>query len=162
MKTIFFKSMLLVVVTGVIVALSAFNKKDRYSKKRQNQEIVSCGSSLTDVTAGDNGKFIPLLQGWGHHSYSITTSNDSTQIYFNQGLNFYYSYHFREALASFKEAARFDAGCAMVYWGQALSMGPYYNNYYYKMNREAPRVISTMSSLVSAASAKEQALITAM
>ncbi len=154
--------MLLVVIIGVIAALSAFNKKNRYSGKYQEKEIVSCGSALTDIMAGDNGKFIPLLQGWGHHRYTITTSNDSTQIYFNQGLNFYYSYHFREALASFKEAARFDAGCAMVYWGQALSMGPYYNNYYYRMNREVPGIISKMTSLVSAASAKEQALVTAM
>jgi hypothetical protein len=39
----------------------------------------------------------------------------------------YYSYHFVEAIASFKEAAKFDSTCAVLYWGQALAMGPDYN-----------------------------------
>src|SRR5688572_9304229 len=73
------------------------------------------------------GKFIRLLPGWGSYSYSITTNNDSAQIYFNQGLTMHYSYHSREAIASFKETARLDSNSAMAYWGQALSMGPTYN-----------------------------------
>ena len=39
----------------------------------------------------------------------------------------YYSYHWEEANASFQEAARFDPGSAMAYWGEALALGPGYN-----------------------------------
>ena len=81
------------------------------------------------VRTDEQGKFAPLFTGWGHYSYKVHTNSDSAQLYFNQGLNLYYSYHLTEALASFKEAARFDPECTMAYWGQALSMGPYYNSY---------------------------------
>ena len=128
----------------------------------EKHDVISCGFPATDITADDNGKFIPVLPGWGHYSYAITTTNDSTQIYFNQGLNYYYGYHFREALASFKEAARFDKSCGMAYWGQALAMGPYYNNYYYKMGKGIPAVLQSMTNAIPAATEKEQALIKAM
>ena len=80
-----------------------------------------------EITASADGKFITVLPGWGNHAYSISTQNDSAQFYFNQGLNMYYGYHWREAWASFKEAARFDPGSAMAYWGEALALGPGYN-----------------------------------
>ncbi|MEO5890910.1 MAG: hypothetical protein ABIQ31_11690, partial [Ferruginibacter sp.] len=60
------------------------------------------------------------------------------------------------------EAARFDTSCAMAYWGQALSMGPYYNSYYYKMKKEVPGVIQSMNRLLPVANEKEKALIAAM
>ncbi|MEP7143380.1 MAG: hypothetical protein ABI707_10940 [Ferruginibacter sp.] len=161
MKNIFSKSLLVFVLLVVIGAGTAFYKKPAPAFF-EKQDIISCMPSLSDIQPGENGKFIPVLPGLGHHTYTISTINDSTQLYFNQGLNFYYSYHFREALASFKEAARFDAGCAMAYWGQALSMGPYYNNYYYKMRKEVPGVIKTMNNLVSTAAEKEKGLIKAM
>ena len=58
----------------------------------------------------------------------------------------YYSYHMREAIASFKEAARFDSSCAMAYWGQALAMGPTYNSgYSYKMSIVVPKALENMN-----------------
>lgn len=123
---------------------------------------TGCAPTPTGITANAEGKFIPVLPGWGHHRYAISTSSDSTQFYFNQGLNFYYSYHLREALASFKEAARFDTSSAMVYWGQALAMGPYYNTYYYRMPRAVLDVINVMNNKMASASEKERGLIQAM
>jgi hypothetical protein len=94
--------------------------------KREN--IYSCSPYLNGNTeAGEDSKFITELPGWGKYSYSISTKNDSAQFYFNQGLSMYYSYHWREANASFKEAARFDPGSAIAYWGQALALGSGYN-----------------------------------
>ncbi|MBC7887124.1 MAG: tetratricopeptide repeat protein [Ferruginibacter sp.] len=162
MKSIFFTALLLVIVLVIVGANKAFNKNPVKKGQWEKQDIISCGPSALELTTGDNGKFIPVLPGWGHHGYTISTSNDSTQLYFNQGINFYYSYHFREALASFKEAARFDPTCAMAYWGQALSMGPYYNMYYYKMKKGVPAVLKLMNSYMPGANEKEKGLIMAM
>jgi len=162
MKNVFFTSLLILFVLVLIAAKNNFYKHAAQPSAFEKHDIISCGFPSTDITADDNGKFIPVLPGWGHYSYFITTTIDSTQIYFNQGLSFYYSYHFREALASFKEAARFDKNCAMAYWGQALAMGPYYNNYYYKMSKGVPAVLQLMNNNLPAANEKEKELIKAM
>ncbi|HET7002491.1 MAG TPA: hypothetical protein VFI33_14310 [Puia sp.] len=112
---------------------------------------------------GEDGKFITVLPGWGHYGYSISTKNDSAQFYFNQGLNMYYSYHWQEANASFKEAARFDPGSAMAYWGEALALGPGYNfSLHYKMRKEIPAVLLLMNQHAGLASSKEKKLIEVM
>ena len=72
--------------------------------------VIGCApNTVENISADKNGKFISVLPGWGNHSYQITTQNDSAQFYFNQGLSMYYSYHSTEAIASFKEAAKFDS-----------------------------------------------------
>src|SRR5688572_8462662 len=69
------------------------------------EEALSCSPAADgNIYADANGKFIRLLPGRGNHSYTISTNSDSAQAYFNQGLTMYYSYHMREAVASFKEA----------------------------------------------------------
>jgi tetratricopeptide (TPR) repeat protein len=125
-------------------------------------DITMCASSSGTSTVGVDGKFISALPGWGAHQYKISTKSDSAQFYFNQGLSFYYGYHFTESLASFKESSRFDPSCAMSYWGQALSMGPYYNTYIYRMKKEVPEAITAMLEHTATVSEKEKALIQAM
>jgi tetratricopeptide (TPR) repeat protein len=122
------------------------------------------------MTTGKSGLSPPsavhrylMMPGWGRHSYAITTGSDSAQFYFNQGLTMYYSYHSREALASFREAARFDSTSAMAYWGQALAMGPSYNfGYAYKMRPAIPAALQQMNRYAASASPKENDLIRAM
>ena len=121
-----------------------------------------CGTATDDVSAGDDGKFIKALTGWGNRNFAITTSSDSAQYYFNQGLGFYYGYHFQESYASFKEAARFDPSCAMAYWGQALSRGPYYNTYVYKMPKDVPETVLEMKRNATKVNGKEKDLVDAM
>lgn len=124
---------------------------------------IGCAPGADDEFRTINGKYIPVMPGWGKHSYRITTGNDSAQFYFNQGLTFYYSYHAREAVASFKEAARFDSSSAMAYWGQALALGPTYNyGYAYKMPGSIPAILGAMNRHAASASPKEKALIAAM
>lgn len=125
-------------------------------------DFALCGSPPAPADMSADGKFIKPLSGWGDRSYPITTRNDSAQYYFNQGLGFYYGYHFTEALASFKEASRLDPSCAMTYWGQALAMGPYYNTYYYKMPAEVPETVAEMRRLAINVTEKEKGLIDAM
>ncbi|HEY4937071.1 MAG TPA: hypothetical protein VII44_10850, partial [Puia sp.] len=130
-------------------------------KKRNSYSCSPYPDGNTE--AGDDGKFITVLPGWGNYSYPISTKNDSAQFYFNQGLNMYYSYHWPEANASFKEAARFDHGSAIAYWGQALAMGPGYNfSLHYKMRKEVPAAIQLMNQYSGQASSKEKKLIEVM
>ena len=137
-----FPIVLTLALIGIVVA---FRPNAGESRVPHIETVIGCAPPGADPTAGDNGKFINPLPGLGKHTYTISAQNDSTQFYFNQGINFYYSYHLREALASFKEAARFDSSAAMVYWGQALSMGPYYNVYAYKMKSGVPTALASMT-----------------
>ncbi|MDB5157899.1 MAG: hypothetical protein JWR50_2606, partial [Mucilaginibacter sp.] len=125
---------------------------------------VMCGSGTADeVDTAGNGKFIPHLPGWGHYSYTITARNDSARFYFNQGLTMYYSYHMKEAFASFKEASRFDPSAAMAWWGQALSLGPYYNaGGPYVAPAGLPLVLKQMNAVAGNAPEKEKELIAVM
>lgn len=128
-----------------------------------SDESIGCGPGLKEIDAVEEGKFMTVLPGWGHHQYVISTKNDSAQFYFNQGLNMYYSYHWREANASFKEAARFDPDCAMAYWGQLLAKGPGYNfAHTYVMPKDIPAMMQKLNNLNAVMSAKEKDLIEAM
>jgi tetratricopeptide (TPR) repeat protein len=163
MRKAFITAVLSCLVLILLKATAVFYKMPRAVSKPVKTEIFGCApSAAEDIIADENGKFIPVLPGWGNHNYVISTNQDSTQFYFNQGLNLYYSYHLKEALASFKEAARFDKSCAITYWGQALAMGPFYNNPSYTMDKRVPSVIKLMDTYIAKANEKEKALIRAM
>lgn len=127
-------------------------------------EIPVCGPAYKTLEAPMlNGKYVGALPGWGNHSYTVSTQSDSSQFYFNQGLSMYYGYHFKEAVASFREAGRIDSLNAMAFWGQALAMGPYYNAAHsYTKPAELAGVLVKMNDLTGHATEKEQALIEAM
>jgi len=136
-----------------------------FSSDIRRESSVGCSPAVDAeaILPNADGRYAPVFPGWGHYHHPITASNDSAQFYFDQGLSLYYGYHLTEAVASFKEAAVKDSNCAMAYWGQALAMGPYYNNsYYYKMPHAVLPVLSQMNRLADRASAKERELISAM
>src|SRR5512138_1689321 len=81
----------------------------------------------------DDNLSIPLLDGWGNHMMNITTRSDSAFLYFNQGMNMFYGFHFIEARASFKKAQNFDSTSAMTFLAEALTYGPSINNPAYKL-----------------------------
>src|SRR4051794_26336016 len=113
MKKVVTVSILSFLLLIVLAGATVLYKIPRTALKPTKKEVFGCAPSPPqDLIADENGKFIPVLPGWGNHNYVISTKDDSTQFYFNQGLNLYYSYHLKEALASFKEAARFDKSCA--------------------------------------------------
>jgi tetratricopeptide (TPR) repeat protein len=136
----------------------------KHVEDEKASNVIACApDAVENIYAGNDGKFIGVMPGWGNHFYKISTNNDSAQFYFDQGLTMYYSYHAREAVASFKEASKFDSTCAMTYWGQALAMGPAYNGgYSYKMRKDVPAVIQRMNSATSKVSDEEKDLIDAM
>lgn len=105
---------------------------------------------------------IPPIPGSGNYKWGISTSSDSAQFYFNQGINMYYGFHIIEAMASFKKASRFDPECALLYWAQALAYGPNINDYGYRASPDALAATEKARSLKGKASPFEQALIDAI
>ena len=73
------------------------------------------------------GQIAPVLEGLGDHHHKVTTNSEKAQQFFEQGLKLTYGFNHKEALRSFKEAARLDPDCAMAYWGWALVLGPNLN-----------------------------------
>ncbi|WP_295668503.1 hypothetical protein [uncultured Mucilaginibacter sp.] len=86
--------------------------------------VAICGSAYNPA---DTNLVIPALKGWGRYKLKITTTSDSAQFYFNQGLSMYYAFHSIEAIASFTKATHFDPQCAMAWYGKSLAMGPTIN-----------------------------------
>jgi tetratricopeptide (TPR) repeat protein len=106
---------------------------------------------------------IPPLTGWGHHKWKITTASDSTQFYFDQGINMYYAFHTLEARASFAKALRFDTTCAMAYYGKALALGPTINfGNGFRAEMAAFEAVQTGAKYVFKCSELEKGLIRAM
>ncbi len=71
----------------------------------------------------------PLFDGIGdlHHPVTTRTNPTLAQQFFDQGLTFVYAFNHDEAAASFRQAAQYDPGMAMAYWGIALALGPNIN-----------------------------------
>lgn len=130
----------------------------------ETETIPSCGQVPSgNPGKSEDGKFVIPLPGSGKYAYKISTTNDSAQFYFNQGLTMYYSYHMKEALASFMESSRFDPNHPMPYWGQALAMGPYYNAAHsYQLPAAIPEIVSKMNQAATYGNDSENASIKAM
>lgn len=166
MKKLYLLFALPVLLWGFIILNPDKQQETPASIQLKKINAAGCSSysgNEGDIRVAGDGKFITVLPGWGTHTYSISTKNDSAQFYFNQGLNMYYGYHWREAWASFKESARFDPGSAMSYWGEALAMGPGYNfSLHYRMRKEVPEALEKMNQHSSQANPREKKLIEIM
>jgi tetratricopeptide (TPR) repeat protein len=68
-----------------------------------------------------------LFDGLGDFHRGITTQPPEAQAYFDQGMRFLWAFNHDEASRSFARAAQLDPGCAMCFWGVALTIGPNYN-----------------------------------
>ncbi|MES2777717.1 MAG: hypothetical protein V4722_26295 [Bacteroidota bacterium] len=154
----------------LLIIITAFRNKHN-NKRKDSREVVKeleqkrltaigCGS-LIDFEEMEE-TYMPLLKGWGNYTFPVTTSSDSAQVYFNQGINMYYAFHIIEAMGSFKKAAAFDPGCAMAWWGQALSYGPNINDFGYSASPEALTANSKALELSASCTEREKALIHAM
>jgi tetratricopeptide (TPR) repeat protein len=69
-----------------------------------------------------------LYDTLGTYSYRVTTSSPDAQRWFDQGLRLVYAFNHQEAQRAFREAARLDPGCAMCFWGIAITEGSNYNH----------------------------------
>ncbi len=83
------------------------------------------------VVAKDDGKLpitklVPakLFPGLGAIKYRVTTSSPECQAFFDQGLNYYYSYVWMEAARSFESALKHDPDCAMAHLALNRTLEP--------------------------------------
>lgn len=105
----------------------------------------------------------PVLEGLGTQSMTVTTTNERSQYFFNQGLRLTLGFNHSEALRSFKEAVRLDPHNAMAYWGWALVLGPNLNlPMQPTVVADAYRAVRAAVALKDKVSAREQAFIDAL
>ena len=86
-----------------------------------------CCSKRNQWTVDENTP-ATIIPNIGANHIEITTTSDSAQIYFDQGLRLVHCFWDFEAYRSFNKALSFDSTCAMAYWGLAYI---YYNADYY-------------------------------
>lgn len=164
------EKILLVIAALAVALLLAFRHAEKnkpglisYSQTLNvKKEIIRCGPDWASLKEWIEETDIPVFPGAGSYKWKISTTNDSAQFYFNQGLNMYYSFHIIESMASFKKAARFDPACAMLHWAQALAYGPNINDLGYAASPEALAATQKAVELSATASDVEKKLIQAM
>lgn len=158
--------LLLLVLLAFITATLAFRLKDRSTpvtaQRNIRLQVIRCSPDWSAVKNFLEESDIPVFPGAGNYKWKISTTNDSAQFYFNQGINMYYGFHIIESMASFKKASRFDPDCAMLYWAQALAYGPNINDMGYAASPEALAAAGKATELSSSCTPVEKALIQAM
>jgi tetratricopeptide (TPR) repeat protein len=82
----------------------------------------------SDAQKVPDGAPVPLYtEALGVWSWPVSTVSAQAQVYFDQGAKLMYAFTPPEARRAFEEARRRDPECAMCWWGEAWSMGPYLN-----------------------------------
>ena len=147
-------------ITAAAFRYTSTTTKDTAAQQKSIQQQVNLSCSPKYIPSIDES--VPRLTGWGNYNWKITTTSDSAQFYFNQGINMYYAFHIIEARASFDKATRFDQKCAMAWWGKALAFGPNINDYIYQRPTEAFPLAMKANELKQGCTAIEKALILAM
>jgi len=107
---------------------------------------------------------MPIYQSaLGPFGREIKTESAQAQAYFDQGIQFIYAFTPMDAARSFREAQKADPGCAMCFWGEAWSWGPYMNGPLRAENSpRAYAAIQRAMELMEGSAPVEQALIQAM
>ncbi len=99
----------------------------------------------------------------GTFSWKVTTAVEEAQSYFDQGVRLMFAFTPRDAQDAFREARRLDPACAMCWWGEAWSLGPYLNGA--MRADDAPpayEAIRTATRFAEGTTEVEQAVIAAM
>lgn len=155
-------------ISLAFIRLNPFQKNENSNDTRKKVEAykkkftLGCAPDLASIDFSDPANSIPLLDGWGKYKMPVTALNDSANMYFQQGINMYYSFHIIEALASFEKSITFDENFAMGYWGKALSYGPNINDVGYAASPEALTAVQNAKEKCGNCTAVEKALIAAM
>ncbi len=117
-----------------------------------------------NTSAEDAGKLPgPLLDGLGRWHHEVTTMNRRAQRYFDQGLALLHGFNHKEAIRSFRSAAKLDPDCAMAYWGVAYAYGPHVNRpMAAEDNTQAWTALQSAVGLRERASGRERGYIDAL
>lgn len=159
--------LLLLALPAFVTALLAVQFTDRYQttqqiaklKKYKLENSIRCSPDWDALKEALDEVDIPPIPGAGSYKWKITTTNDSAQFYFNQGINMYYGFHIIEAMASFKKAEKFDPSSAMIHWAKALAYGPNINDLGYAASPDALTAVNKALELSVSGTAVEKGLI---
>ena len=132
------------------------------SEAMRNKFTMQCSPDWRFLNSDSLVNGITILDGWGDYRWDIESKSDSTRLYFQQGINMYYSFYIIGAMASFKKAARFDENNAMIWWAQALVYGPNINDYASDIPAKAYTAAQKAVAFSPANGTKEKVLIRAM
>ena len=104
-----------------------------------------------------------LLSGYGTGGFTIKTSSQDAQAYFNNGMQLAHAFAHKSAIAAFRRAEQLDPDCAMCVWGEAWARGPTIN---YTINESVQAQLVAMADHAAALAKdnppKERALIAAL
>ena len=97
--------------------------------------LVSCAASGDIEEPAVEASGTPLFhepidylpEALGPYSWTITTSSEVAQRFFDQGIQMRYAYGMDDAARSFHQAQQADPDCAMCYWGEAFALGSFLN-----------------------------------
>jgi len=135
------------VLSSLVVPSTSWAQRNAAEGPEEAEEAVAL---LTAVTG-------PLTR-------DITTAFPDAQAYFNQGLQMMYAFTIPNAVESFEEAQRRDPDCAMCFFGEAWSRGPFLNGRMRPSN--APLAYEAIQKAIvlaeESATPVERALINAM
>ncbi|MEE9364966.1 MAG: hypothetical protein V3U92_20380 [Cellulophaga sp.] len=166
MKT---KKYVILSVVGIVTLLYFFGNRTNDKQERVRSEasfnFIKCTVAkylLKDIDTTQ--QIAPLFENLGNLNFTISTTSAKAQIFFNQGLKLSYAFNHAEAHRSFMEAERLDPSSAMVYWGQAFTLGPNINDQIPDDERKTKinEALSKAVKYASRATQKEQALIHAL
>lgn len=104
-----------------------------------------------------------LLTGYGTGGFTVKTSSQEAQAYFNNGMQLAHAFAHKAAVAAFRRAEQLDPRCAMCAWGEAWARGPTIN---YPVNESVQAQLADLTdraaSLAKDDPPKEKALIAAL
>jgi tetratricopeptide (TPR) repeat protein len=107
------------------------NKLHSLTLLRTTTSVVAAlvASSFTLTSRADSTKaaVAPLFENIGKHHHPISTRSAEAQRYFDQGMMLVFNFNHKEAIRSFRAAAKLDPNCAMAHWGEAFAYGPHIN-----------------------------------
>ena len=157
--------LLLVLLLLPTIKFNTITAPASYLQQLQKRKAlsISCAPDWSAISfSRETIQALGPLPGTGNHQWKISTSSDSAQFYFNQGMNLYYGFHIIEAVPSFKKAQLFDSTHAMLYWGEALAYGPNINDITYATSALGYDALAKAKQFSGSATAKEQDLLKAM
>ncbi|HBX66285.1 MAG: hypothetical protein CL670_05995 [Balneola sp.] len=107
---------------------------------------------------------MPLYEeALGDFTRDISSNNEEAQAYFNQGYQMMYAFAKGDAARSFYVSRQKDPECAICWWGEAWTWGPYLNGG--MRDSEAPRAYAAIQEALRlskiSATEKERAIIEA-
>lgn len=147
----------------LLVLLALFTPMRRTDDTRnyialKKKNAISCVPERSRAMVADG---IGVLPGSGKYHWKVST-NDSAQLYFDQGINMFYSFHIIESLASFVKAQQFDPENAMLYWGEAMTYSPNINDVGYVQPEDAIKAVENARKWSGSRNAMEKELISAV